>query len=153
MIEFKGEISKRSKKILLKKQMGYSVFAMMMFLAITVPPIVLLAVYINLFYIYFLFLIVFGGLALLLNPLYSVNPPSQVEIEDGVIYITCGYGVKSRDLIDVKKVIDYGECYYIAFHSAHLHLSCICQKDLIVQGTIEEFEELFKLYIVRKDGK
>lgn len=153
MIEFKGEISKRSKKILLKKQMGYGVFAMMMLLAITVPPVVLLAVYVNLFYLYFLLILVFSGLVLLLNPLYSVNPPSQVEIEDGVIYITCGYGVKSRDLIDVKKVIDYGECYYIAFHSAHLHLSCICQKDLIVQGTIEEFEELFKLYIVRKDGK
>lgn len=32
-------------------------------------------------------------------------------------------------------------------------INCLCQKDLIVEGTIEEFEERFSEYIVRKTKK
>ena len=55
-----------------------------------------------------------------------------------------------REIRDVKKVIDEGEWYQIIFYFPYKLAECICQKDLIVEGTIEEFEELFKDYIVRR---
>ena len=53
----------------------------------------------------------------------------------------------------VKKVIDADECYYIIFKFGDIISSIICQKDLIREGTLEEFEELFKGKIVKEKEK
>ena len=58
-----------------------------------------------------------------------------------------------KEVIDVKKVIDKGNFYIILFYFPHKDVNFICQKDLIVEGTIEEFEELFEGKIVRKIKK
>lgn len=42
----------------------------------------------------------------------------------------------------IKKVLDYEDVYYIIY--GDLSNSIVCQKDLLVQGSIEEFKELFK---------
>lgn len=49
--------------------------------------------------------------------------------------------------------IMYGEFYDIIFYFSNKVLNCICQKDLIVEGTMEEFEKLFEDKIVRKYEK
>ena len=54
---------------------------------------------------------------------------------------------------EVKRVEDYGDFYRIIFYFPHCDRFCICQKDLITQGTIEEFEEMFAGYIVKKQLK
>lgn len=49
----------------------------------------------------------------------------------------------------IKKIYDYGDWYYIRFKfdpSNYL----VCQKDLIVKGTIGEFEKIFKDKIIKK---
>ena len=48
----------------------------------------------------------------------------------------------------VKKVIDEGDCYQIIY--VEYSNAIICQKDLLVQGTLEEFEEIFKDKLVSK---
>lgn len=53
----------------------------------------------------------------------------------------------------IKKVIDTGECYYIAFKGNDLHSSFIACKDLLVEGTLEEFEEIFSDKIVKETIK
>lgn len=50
----------------------------------------------------------------------------------------------------VKKILDYGEVYYIIFRFGDITNSWICQKDNIVNGSIEEFENLFQSKIIRK---
>lgn len=72
---------------------------------------------------------------------------AKVKINNGSI-IKYGNSVEH-----VKKVIDFGDWYFISFHIFHKNPSFICQKDLIKEGTIEEFEELFKDKIVRKKQK
>lgn len=55
-----------------------------------------------------------------------------------------------RSTEDIKSIKDYGDFYQILFYFPHKSLVFVCQKDLIVEGTIEEFEERFADYIVRK---
>ena len=50
----------------------------------------------------------------------------------------------------MKKIIDEGDWYQIIFYFPHKVGDCICQKDLITQGSIGEFEEMLKGLIIRK---
>ncbi|MDE6677106.1 MAG: hypothetical protein K2K12_05290 [Clostridia bacterium] len=52
---------------------------------------------------------------------------------------------------EVKRVLDYGECYYLIYTS--INQAIICQKDLLKQGSLEEFEALFQGKIKRKCKK
>ena len=80
--------------------------------------------------------------------------PNRITIEDEKIVCDGSVEVEycSKDILDVKKVLDYGSFYFIKFYfdGSTLYL---CQKDLIVKGTIEEFEELFADRLVRKIRK
>ena len=58
------------------------------------------------------------------------------------------HDIKSIDR--VKSVIDYGEWYKIEFRLPGNSQRFICQKDLITQGTIEDFENLFADKIIRR---
>ena len=57
---------------------------------------------------------------------------------------------RTRKLSRVKKVLDCGEVYYIIFKFGDITNAWICQKDNIINGTIEDFETLFQSKIVRK---
>lgn len=48
----------------------------------------------------------------------------------------------------IKKVLDAGDCYYIIY--GDISNCIVCQKNLIKEGTIEEFETLFPEKIVRQ---
>lgn len=53
-----------------------------------------------------------------------------------------------------RKVIDYGDCYYLVFSLVgDPSGSWVCEKDLLVQGTIEEFERIFAGKIVHRAEK
>ena len=54
-------------------------------------------------------------------------------------------------MYEVKKVIDYGECYFIIY--TDVAQAIVCQKDLIKEGTLEEFEALFAGKIKRRCRK
>ena len=76
--------------------------------------------------------------------------PTRIAIDPKEILGEYRKGVAIRSINDVKKVIDMGEFYDIVFYSPNQWTNCICQKDLIIEGTIEEFEEMFKDKIERK---
>lgn len=59
---------------------------------------------------------------------------------------------KIKKISKIKRIEDQGDWYYITFKGDFTE-NIICQKNLITQGTIEEFEELFKDKIVRKFKK
>ena len=50
---------------------------------------------------------------------------------------------------DVSKIIEYENMYIIVF-SGLMALGIIAQKNLLVEGTLEEFEKLFEGKIIRK---
>ena len=49
----------------------------------------------------------------------------------------------------IKKIIDYGEYYLLFLFRWDASHSIICQKDLLIEGSIEEFEKLFEGKIKR----
>ncbi len=49
-----------------------------------------------------------------------------------------------QNVRNVRWVLDFGEWYHIVFRSKFDQGRFVCQKDLLVKGTIEEFESLFE---------
>lgn len=83
-----------------------------------------------------------------------LTSPFTIAIRNGII--TNSYFQQSRlvaggkSVSRVKRVIDCGEWYYIIFKFGDIGNSWVCQKDLLIQGTIEDFEKLFEGKIIRK---
>ena len=50
---------------------------------------------------------------------------------------------KKHAIDAVNEIVDYGEWYQIKFRAGDWDISAVIQKDLITQGTIEEFEKIF----------
>ena len=73
-------------------------------------------------------------------------------------YISCEFEEKSivyekpitRELEQITDVQDFGD-YYIVYFSKIIRTQCfVCQKNLITQGTLEEFESLFEDKLVKQ---
>ena len=56
----------------------------------------------------------------------------------------------NKSIQEVKKVIDFGDGYLICFSRFEITNAWLCQKDLLIQGSIDDFERLFEGKIVRK---
>ena len=69
--------------------------------------------------------------------------PDSIDISSELVY-------QSRKIDDIKKIVDYGNWYQFYFYFSERSFYFICQKDRIVEGTIEDFEERFKEFIERK---
>jgi hypothetical protein len=83
----------------------------------------------------------------------SMHLPTVITIEDHILSAQGEKFTHLRELEHVKKVVDYGDWYHIFFCFPHKSLAFLCQKDLLVEGTIEEFEEIFEEVMVRKIKK
>ena len=75
--------------------------------------------------------------------------PTRVAIDQGEIESEGYNWYHVRKIEEVDKVYDYGDWYFITF-SFPKNRQFICQKDLIVEGTIEEFEALFADKLCKK---
>jgi len=104
-----------------------------------------------------LFLICFSRWNSPLNGFYEYIPQSIVIDTQQEIIETIGnakYSYQRKELQWVKEIIDFGGWYEFNFYGQWRNSFFICQKDLIIEGTIEDFEKLFEGLIVRKyEGK
>ena len=149
MIEFKGYLTGNALKQLRKN------YFKLMWSIITVASLLCLIIM-----LYLLLDVSFWHIAvLLIMPVYLVFPilfpylfmkfdkthiPKQISIQDDVIVcITDEIGPNSRKIELFKEVRDYGEYYYLKSKGLNIPPHFICQKDLLIQGSIEEFENLF----------
>lgn len=69
--------------------------------------------------------------------------PRKISIVEDTMTVQTNSGMESRYVTDVKIVRDCGEFYELIFPYGKGSYSFICQKDLLVTGTLEEFEMLF----------
>lgn len=79
-----------------------------------------------------------------------------IKFEDGIITQISAHQngvIKSYKICKVKKVIDYGKYYYLFLYRFDSSYGIVCQKDLQINGSIEEFEKLFEGKIRRKLNK
>ena len=164
MIEFKGELSEQCKEVFFRRyKIALFIILNVTWIIIDIPLIVIGILSIRYSYIWFIFaglccLIVMLNAVPSLNPQekkYAENLPKRITIAEGKI-VKDGCGDKCyivRDMRFVKKIIDEGKWYQIIFYFPYKVSDCICQKDLITQGSIEEFEKIFEGLIVKKHLK
>ena len=154
MIKFSGELSRECKKSIVKDLRNGMLIAALIAMCIVDIPIVIVACFTG-HLIILLFLAI--PLLFLASPFVDAQKnaeksiPQEIIIEDDKIEKNIEgsneYAIKSIN--DVIAVFDYGEWYKFSFSFPK---SCffVCQKNLIKEGTIEEFEEFFKDKLVKK---
>ena len=153
MIEFKGELSKELKKIISRRLNTATYVALLLTSIVIALPLALiikwpysLGIIIGTAFMWIVF-VIYGLIGKKAFP-----QRIYIEVEDEIITLDRGINSHYASLSDVKEVIDNGTWYDIKFYycARKLNMDCICQKDLLTQGTIEQFEELFKDVLVRK---
>ena len=150
MIQFGGYFNIACQKKAAKKHIrGLIIGELSSFILFGIPSI-LAVVYFNM---WLFLIIVIGGMIMAFLASFSTleaNYPNKIVIEQNEIYIEMNRGCVENSFEDIKEIIDWNSFYEIKFYFPNQFGLCFCQKDLIVEGTIEEFEELFKDKIVRK---
>ena len=150
MIEFKGEISEECRKYAVKYGMlivfaGSGAVSLLFILAILIIAIVLK------FWILLISIVPFVYMPLLFPIAFSTKKEQEtfiptriyIDIEDETIGVECKRHSSERGFDVIKKIVDHGNWYTVDFYLGHKDTAYIIQKDLIKQGTIEEFEALF----------
>ena len=154
MIEFKGELTGACKKFLLREQSKGQTIASLIAVGLFSVPTAWISIRWNplvaLFFIPYAMLI-----------LFSILPPGKsaqkifmpkrvfIDLEEQTIVHECEKMERFHMLDSVKQVIDYGDWYYFKFNYEDRDPYFVCQKSLLTQGTLEEFEALFTDKIVR----
>ena len=148
MIEFKGYISGAAEKAFFRKSRN-----------------ILLKAYLFIFPTALSFVFLGGRLLqsdvfiyaicalLLIIPLLFLIPPSKkdrramlpkrIYTEDDYIVCIADQYTDSKFISDVKEVVDHGEFYELTFPFGKISEKFICQKSLLTNGTLAEFESLF----------
>lgn len=153
MIVFNGELSENNKKFLNRKMRNVNIISTCILSIILVIPITLAVVFDDTIW----------AIAYIIIPaliLFSVVPipkkkwdticPTEISINDETVIIHGETFHQEREISQLKRIIDFGDCYKIEFVFPHKSFSCLCQKNLMVKGTLEEFEKRFADIIVRK---
>lgn len=150
MIEFKGTLAEHTLKFYHKRFIKENMSISMFFFVMCIPACTFILSFIMplkyivciVFPILFLIAIFMPYLKLKLSKDRFV--PEHITINNGVIICVKDQFTDSLNVEQIKAVKDYGEYYTLTvagFFRPSAHL--ICQKDLLTQGTIEEFEALF----------
>ena len=155
MIVFEGKIYGECKKKLLKKETKIQFFVSLITSIIFSFFITLATVFADtlfaLFFIPILMLLVFSAL-----------PPSKkaqktfvpikifIDLEEQTIVHQCEKTERFHMLNSVERVLDYGEFYELIFQFEDRDPYFVCQKSLLTEGTLEEFEALFEGKIERQ---
>ena len=155
MIEFNGEINGDCKKFLLKKQIKIQVRASLIVAILFTVPIILASIFWKpialLMLLPFVFAIVFSALPPSRdNQRIFVPKRVYVNIDEQTIVHKCEKTERFHMLSSVKAVVDYGEWYYFVFEFEDRDPYFVCQKSLLTEGTLEEFEALFEGKIERR---
>ena len=151
MVIFNGKVSIECRKFIFSKLRKIWCFSGLFALLITGCPIILIAKNNLVLYIYMAIpicgFVLFCFIPKIMIRMYTF---SKIDISNDYLLSNMGGKAQLRDISDVKVVVDWGEWYDIIFYFPYKSVGFICQKDLIVEGTIEEFEKLFEDKIVRK---
>ena len=159
MIEFKGEITGNCKQYIMKRETVISCFGFIVGAGAISIPIIILSITCNA-YIWLMMLLpaatVIAGFIPFFLKDYGLSKvkllfPTTISIDDeGEMTCENEEFHEYRHISQVKKVFDMGEWYAIYFYWPHRTIRYVCQKDLLCQGTLEEFEKLFQEKLVVK---
>ena len=154
MIVFSGELSENNKKIMGKVQQKFSciggwITAGLVAIIVTVliirdSPLFALG------YLLCILLVVASSVPIK-NKYRELICPNNITIDDDTLTSSTKSSSQERHIEDIKRIEDHGDHYSIVFYFPHQSPMFLCQKDLLVEGSIEEFEERFADLIVQKE--
>lgn len=155
MIEFNGYLTGKSERFFFKKNISYLQIAIIFAFTMVLPFIILLVKTFQALSILYAYLAVFVCLMIAVRIFIPKSGksviPKRIYIMDNKMVCIADNFTENRSVELVKKVYDYGEFYFISFYFGKISCYFICQKSLLTQGTIEDFEKLFDGKIVRKN--
>lgn len=150
MIEFKGKVTSKNA---IKSQgcMLKAIFIISVAIAMLLMLILLGAAWFFRTLILIMMPVVIIGIIVIPNKHIALLPERLFIDTDERTIISQIKGMNEafKALDDVTKVEDHGDYYAFYFGNRVSGLGFIAQKDLITQGTIEEFEEIFEEVLVR----
>ena len=153
MIEFKGEMSEECQRYMIMKNSKAGWIAGSMAAILFSIPTIFIGIYVDT--IYLLFLPLFVAVAVLAGcpPLKkdrAVIIPSRITIaEDGTMHSQSDKFDWERDVCEVNEVLDFGKWYFIKFNYISRNSCFVCEKALLCQGSLEEFEKIFEGKVTR----
>lgn len=156
MIEFSGELSDDCKRYIQKTGAKGAAFICFIITIITSIILIIIGILWEQIVILFVFVPILMTVLVAIPevnaPMKTLNLylPRKLTIKDEIISIECEKFSQNKSLEVVKKVIDMKDWYQIIFYFPNKSMYFICQKNLMVQGSIKDFEELFKDIIVSK---
>lgn len=154
MIEFKGELSKTCKEFVVKNEANCARrAATIACVPFAVAEIIWWAVSGKLLVLIALPVLVMAAFLAGIKPNekgYGLIMTKWVTIEGNDLECEGDQFHETKTMDQIKCVIDYGEWYKFEFRLPGNCQRFICQKDLITQGTIEDFEKLFADKIIRR---
>ena len=153
---FEGNLSEKCMVWLEREMKKSAVAAGLISCGVISIPIILMGIFISKWELLFLLIpvtiVILAACTLSTDTRKNVmnNIPIKIEIGSTGLAMETRTVFVRRNMDDVKKVWDFGEWYQITFYFGYKNAFFICQKDLIKEGTIEEFEEMFADKLVRK---
>lgn len=150
MIVFRGELSVDCKKNIYHNLIVINLITMSLVSVLLAIPVTFAVVYDDIVWAiaYILIPVLFLGV-----PISAKNQklahPTEITIGKETISIVGESFTQEREIAQIKRIVDHGSFYKIIFNFPNRSVHCLCQKDLLVEGTIEEFEDRFATYIVK----
>lgn len=154
MITFTGKMSKKCQDYIFRYEgMGTRIIALIFSLLLSIPVIILTIkddwIW-SICIVPLILLVILSGIKPSKKD-YSLAIPNRITIGNGVLVSKSDKFEISTSMSRVKKVIDFGEWYHIQLSYPLWNSKFVCEKRLLTDGTIEEFEALFKNKLVRKN--
>lgn len=155
MIEFRGYIAGAAEKHFRKKSQTLVQNSLLIGMVVFLPIIIFIAIRIR----YALLLIAYCGMFAIIPLLVRIPQskkerrsytPKKIVIDGKNIVCVADKYTETKRINDVKMVLDFGEFYEVVFPFGKMSEKFICQKDLLIKGSLGEFEKIFKGRIIKK---
>lgn len=153
MIRFEGKITSETFKWFLKRETIAGIIVMYPICIFGCALVVYLSIINEIFPLLSVLILIIGIAVLSSIPRKKDAQkvlPHSITITDETISFTGEKLAFYRDINKIKSIEDFGTFYFFKMYFPNGNGTFICQKDLIIEGTIEEFEKLFEGKIVRK---
>lgn len=153
MIAFTGKMSEKCQDYVFKYEgMGTRIIALVFSLVLSIPVIILSIkddwIW-SICIIPLILLVILSGIRPSKKD-YSLAIPDRITIENGELISKSDKFEISTTMSRVKKVIDFGEWYHIQLSYPLWSSKFVCEKRLLTDGTLKDFEALFKNKLIRK---
>ena len=158
MIEFYGPLSDKCKKDHAERRAKHDGFIFLIVTILVGAIVIIVGIFRNTWIYSLILTTLFAAITIVSfipsKRFLSYKIPSRLIIENDMMSYAAIGGKNSlvtKPISRVKKIMDMGEWYYIIFKFGDISNSWVCQKDLIINGTIEDFEKMFNGKIERKN--